>query len=493
MDVPVSAFVFSEGKLAIFDQYPGVLHRLNRLRQDSGSYPPKGLLLTGSPGIGKTSCLWYLLMTSISLSQTVIIHYDDSVHVFTEKGVYSIMDPNIITQVIRNRQLQGVFCLVDMDLKETDLRRKLLARESSCFTVAASSPRAERYKDWVKQCRIATFILDALTNRDFFTMATLNSNIDVGRFAKRLSILLAVYGPSLRLILPICNEEQDTFQGLLEIHLTSIQDHVRSLASSRSLDKLFTSPDTLTEEFSHSLVHTYGREGGQLHSQEVRHRIRSPLVLRIILQLIQTNKLRELRDIYELFRSSSYLAVSRGWAFEILAHERICSMTTLSLYPVAAQGLYLKKVTNGTPITVTIGQRSLHIFTRLSRLETTTRIDRYYVPAEGNNPTFDAFPQGTTMVRRRLRASDPNRDWETNKMKFVFVVPLGTEFQVEAPKTALKDLEFWSLELDMANANYQKFDDFLGEEGEDKSEDEESEVEESEDKDLRMDDVDNMQ
>ncbi|KAJ6523575.1 hypothetical protein B0H19DRAFT_1201422 [Mycena capillaripes] len=72
--------------------------------------------------------------------------------------------------------------------------------------------------------------------------------------------------------------------------------------------------------------------------------------------------------MYDIFSSSSYLFVSRRWAFEILCHEKLCQQETLSLYPTTKQGNKLKR-RDGSPATeATIGRRQLEIYTANARL-----------------------------------------------------------------------------------------------------------------------------
>lgn len=296
--------------------------------------------------------------------------------------------------------------------------------------------------------------------------------VDVERFSQHLPRLLDVYGPSLRLLLPLCNQDEDRLETQIARHMTDIKDHLRSLSADNRLEHLFSDAKALSEEFSHTLVLIYGVPSGKLLSDLLHHRIRSPLILRLVLQLLQSKDLGKLRSMYHLFQASSRLSVPRGWAFEVLAHEIICQMTVLSIYPVTKQGGWLKRANNCAPTTISTGQRTLSIYTAGSRLETTTSSDCYYVPAEGKNPTFDSFipgdpgddciafqifsgrsrtfkAVGANMVRQRLRASDEDRDWIRNKMKFVFVVSKGHDFKVEAWGCKLKDMDFWVLELDI--------------------------------------------
>ncbi|KAJ7252082.1 hypothetical protein B0H12DRAFT_623433 [Mycena haematopus] len=324
------------------------------------------------------------------------------------------------------------------------------------------------------------------------------SNVDALRFSQRLPMLLDIYGPSLRDLLSVCNEPEESLQDLMHDRLATIKSRLLVLSASDRLETLLSDPEFLTDEFSDTLLLTYGVNSGLPSRQRMRCRVRSPLILRLILQLHRSNELRKWQSMYHLFKFNPRLSVSRAWVLEILAHERICAMTFLTLFPVTKQGAWFRKADVPVPTSVSIGRRSLEIYTASSRFDTTTSFDSYYVPAEGNNPTFDSFipgPEsiafqmshrsfkavGANMVRRRLRASDETRDWLTNKIKFVFVVPLGHELKVEVWEQP-KDMDFWVLELDIDIESYSDFRPFA-----------EQEIEEADDESMENEEQDEIQ
>ncbi|KAJ7134645.1 hypothetical protein C8R44DRAFT_870254 [Mycena epipterygia] len=478
METEISAFRLTEGKLLLFHQYPGVLEKLRKQRTKDSPYWPDGMLITGSPGIGKTSCLWYLLLTHLSLAEPVVFYYDETLHVFTDSGLYALDLGSVA--VLESKVFRGVLCLLDMDMKDSQLRSRIMSRSCQCFTVAASSPGRERYHYWLKQCNIGVLVLDSPKRDDFINLAKLANTKDLRQFESRLDGLLGVFGPNIRDLLPVIYESDDALQISVDMHIKKISEELQRLGKD-SLKLLFTYPDTIPSVFSHTLVHTYGVSSGKAFRDDIQHRIRSPLILRLVLQLVQLKQLSDLREMYDVFSASSNLAVSRGWAFEILCHEKLCGIGVISLHPMVKQGGKLRMVdsdSSSVATDITIGPREVHIYTASARLEATTSTSRYYIPAEGNNPTFDSFipgedslafqmfiarkhslkRKGMDMVRKRLRAFDGNRDWKTNKIKFVFVIPVGSVFEVDAPTWNLKDVEFYTLELDVGD-NYKKFDE----------------------------------
>ncbi|KAJ7074115.1 hypothetical protein C8F01DRAFT_1099288 [Mycena amicta] len=472
MKIGIEAFKDTDGKVVIFEQYSKVLALVERLCADGST---KGLLLTGSPGIGKTSCLWYLLVESLSKSQPVVLYYSNEVYAFTSTALYKLSDDSL--EIFTSSLLQNLLVLVNLDDTAADRRSKLLCQESCAFIVAASYPNRPRYKHWVKQSHIPTYVLDAPERADYLNLAKLK-NISLKSFPHRMRLLLNVYGPNLLSIVPLFSKENDEVDEHIQSQIADVKLHLLQLVNTDLLQTLFQSPERIVSKTTHTLAVAYGVPSGQLNSQDVCHRIRSPLILRLLLQMASSAKIPKLRQMYSILSSSSPLSVSRGWTFEVLAHELISVKTEIELHPVSKQNGYLRKDKSGHSISVPIGSRSIEIYTSGRRFDSTISTDTYYIPAEGNNPTFDAFipgeenlalqmsvgrrhgfaEEGADMVRKRLQAFDEDRDWEANPMKFVFVVPKGPSFEVKAPKRDLKDLTFWILELDIDDSQYRYFE-----------------------------------
>ncbi|KAJ7781889.1 hypothetical protein DFH07DRAFT_764900 [Mycena maculata] len=381
--IEIQVFADTDSTLIIFTQYAAVLEKVQEF---CGSQ--RGLLLAGSPGIGKTSCLWYLLVESLSRSQPAILYYHESVYAFTVTAVYTLTLEDLV--IFISTELQDILILVDLDWVPNDLWTSLLSPVSHAFIVAASSPNRERYKDWVKQCRIPVFVLDAPRAKI--------KNILPNSFPHRLRLLLNVYGPDLCQFIRLFTLEDEKLEVSIPAQIASLKGHLVDLLDQNKLQSLFSAPGMIVGEATHNLVVTYGIQSGQPSSQEMCHWIRSPLILCLVVQMARAAKITKLRSMYSLFSSSSSLSVSRGWALEVLAHELISGMTEIVLSPVSQENGHLQQTVTGTPISVPIGSRTIKIYTSGSRPDTTISPDAYYVPAEGNNPTFDAFIPGEASI-----------------------------------------------------------------------------------------------
>ncbi|KAJ7037344.1 hypothetical protein C8F04DRAFT_1092127 [Mycena alexandri] len=468
---------WSEGKLVVFEEYLRILEVIDVARQKHTSNPVahQGVLITGSPGIGKTSSLWFILVTYLCRAEPIVFYYQDKIYVFTASGVYFVASG----EVLQTDLFSNILCLVDMDWGQAPgpgaLRNEVLLTSNQTFVVGASSPDEDRYHFWMKQARILTFVLEAPTTKDLSNLCRLTDrNFQESDFPRKTKSLLAIFGPDLRRLVPALLEHNvDNQQDLVRRHIAEILAHIRRLGSD-DLFRLFQRPDQVSDTFSHTLIETHRSPLFSKDDHLVCHRIRSRMILRLVLQASQREKLARMRYMYmsDLFRASSPVAASKGWVFESLCHARICAMDTLLLLPMTRDGNRLSRNLKDSPFEIPIGERKIEIYTSHSTAQSTANPATYYVPAEGNNPTFDAFihgppgfsvgfqmfvgksrdvkEKGMTLLRKRLHNYDAARDWKATPIKFVFVVPQqhnDVVVDLPGPGRAFTDIQFFVLEM----------------------------------------------
>ncbi|KAJ7743821.1 hypothetical protein B0H16DRAFT_1560710 [Mycena metata] len=484
---------WSKGKLVVFDDYPRLLEGIDEARQECVSSPvaAQGVLITGSPGIGKTSSLWYLLVCHLCRAQPTVFYFDDKLYVFTASGLWLLKS----SEALQTELFDDVVCLVDMDWERAPgpgaLRNSVLSKYNRGFVVGASSPNTDRYHLWTTQASILTFVLEAPSKNELMNLCRLTDiKFEESDYLRRVRPLLNVFGPNLRKLMPaLLQHDPKKEYSLINLHIARIISHIQGLPTTE-LFRLFQQPDQVSNAFSHTLIHTYRSPSSAKFDHLPRHRIRSPLILRLVLKASQFDKLARMRYMSDLFTASSSLAVSRGWVFECLCHAKICAMDTLSLLPMTRKGNKLTRNSEGSPLNIPIGERRLVLYTSHSTVQSTADLEAYYVPAEGNNATFDAFihgspgnslgfqmfvakshdvkKKGMTSLRKWLKY-DAARDWKATPIKFIFVVPQDSDVVVELPGPgyAFTDIEFFVLEMQIT-----EHEKFVQEEEGDDSDDE---------------------
>ncbi|TFK73737.1 hypothetical protein BDN72DRAFT_893700 [Pluteus cervinus] len=121
-----------------------LLHRTFKLRLLES---PQGVIVTGQPGIGKTTWLWFMLVSIIACRRPVLFHTSNTgTQPFHDGQIYRISEnphpflQNTIT-----------YALIDVDLNLGPPPGYLVPENEDTFPIQASSPNKEKYDRWTKQ------------------------------------------------------------------------------------------------------------------------------------------------------------------------------------------------------------------------------------------------------------------------------------------------------------------------------------------------------
>ncbi|KAI0790012.1 hypothetical protein C8Q75DRAFT_763582 [Abortiporus biennis] len=116
------------------------------------STPNSGVLVTGQPGIGKTSFQYYILARLLQQKQIIVASLDgESVLLFYFNKVYyaSSSFPGLLQYPVRSTSTETfLWSLVDTDKGKNEPAPGL---QRNKFLVQSASPNPERYKQWVKE------------------------------------------------------------------------------------------------------------------------------------------------------------------------------------------------------------------------------------------------------------------------------------------------------------------------------------------------------
>lgn len=273
-------------------------------------------------------------------------------------------------------------------------------------------------------------------------------------------------GPNLRFLTRLINEV-DAIDDTVELMTQAV-----ALCSPTDVIMLLDShyQEPIPSLLSHSLVITRRKprpnDKRKNHTVQdlMEHRIHSPLTLRLLLASYSEGRVVELRKLCDLFTGGSMLSVPRGWAFESLGHHHIWTRGNdhLPLVPMTFEDGYLR---NGVaiPHNLQVGSRVIQTFTVSTGVQNTSSLDAYYIPTEGNNPTFDSFLHTSTHMigfqmtvgrEHSLNAIGLNRLIDRARpdaeYQFVFVIPEGQDIEVPSPtptRSPFKHFDYFTLEI----------------------------------------------
>ncbi|KZT09337.1 uncharacterized protein LAESUDRAFT_810943 [Laetiporus sulphureus 93-53] len=112
--------------------------------------PDRGILVTGQPGIGKSTWLRYALIRLLKKQQVVLFAQDERYHLFYHDCVYTISSGKLSNDYLPRPPENGYFWgLIDSDKRAVQPHSALL--DLPIFPVQAASPNRIRYRQWLKQ------------------------------------------------------------------------------------------------------------------------------------------------------------------------------------------------------------------------------------------------------------------------------------------------------------------------------------------------------
>ncbi|CAA7270214.1 unnamed protein product [Cyclocybe aegerita] len=144
---PTLSFLVRDSYKELFDRiwYRGFAH------------PRTGVLITGQPGIGKTTFLWYTLIRLLNRRQPVLFVRNWHLILFFHDGVFTTPRSNLgraclptppADEADEGRCRAFIWTLLELDGAQGEPETSLL--EDPCFPVQASSPNPKRYSKWVR-------------------------------------------------------------------------------------------------------------------------------------------------------------------------------------------------------------------------------------------------------------------------------------------------------------------------------------------------------
>ena len=252
------------------------------------------------------------------------------------------------------------------------------------------------------------------------------------------------YGPDFRLGNTLISEHRT-----LESYHQVVKDVIDQLDLD-ALQKYVGNPYSGLD-ISHYCIETYS-----LASQPdvLVHRLHSRTIWRMFMAAIAVHDLEQRWQLYSVFHSTRRLSVSRGYLFEVMANDILSQGLNVTLVPQ----------NGGSPEQFTFSQRTMQLFSNTSKANTTTG-EHFYVPLQGNNPTYNAFCyqsrigvaiQSTICFKHHFSSKgfrDLNARFKAasvEKRYFIFVVPFDNGFHYPKLPAKREPWRFFTLELDVS-------------------------------------------
>ncbi|CAA7261979.1 unnamed protein product [Cyclocybe aegerita] len=425
----------------------------------------RGVALIGNPGIGKSSFLIFMLLKRLVNQEHVVLALRSRVYVFNSNGVFATRSGTDLAVLFDSPAYKDVLALVDSDEEVREPDPGLV--HSGLFAVHATSPQQARYKIWVNQKRAITLVMDPLTIDDMHALVSLESPHCL---REEVEAAMLMYGSNSRTIADIF---QDPDGDLLQE--TKIAQSLDRLSLSQ-LEELIRKPDDGDKQITHALIQSASsrpppQEGDRryLATDTMVHSIASPYIWKLLYKKFMDSSLQEIRRLFVSLAGMTSSNAMRGWLFEAWSHDRLCqgefAFTLTEMVKISSR-LVRGQNTRQLPLGP---KREFEIYPSSTKFANTKDGDKYYVPQEGNNPTFDSFIrvshqlgigfQMTISPTHALKVKGLellSKRIDTKERMFVFVIPTGHTFDCETSTRWMNKFKFYILEVDFGHPILQK-------------------------------------
>ncbi|THH19320.1 hypothetical protein EUX98_g8802 [Antrodiella citrinella] len=293
--------------LVIRKEYPWLRDKLQELRAANSA-----VVVIGHQGIGKSMFLLFLLLYLLEKKQPTAIHLSDDVVVFNDKGA------TICTPKSKNK-LVGYWALTDSNV---DINIPCpLFRGSKAFIVQTTSPREDRWKDWIKY-RGGTVVVSELPRE-----------IEIAAIIKQIKLeyqqathYIRKWGPCTRTIIKILTAPT-AVRSSVEVTLAH--------AAKSAAETVCNNPAVYMSIALPGLAHSQGSAILFARPYRPPHKVYSDAGAKFavptaflddIFHTAATSRTNSIAlDLFFALSSHSLTRTSAGWVLEQSVHRALCS------------------------------------------------------------------------------------------------------------------------------------------------------------------------
>ncbi|KAJ3510035.1 hypothetical protein NLJ89_g4900 [Agrocybe chaxingu] len=429
---PTLSFLVRDSYKELFDRvwYRGLAH------------PRTGVLITGQPGIGNTTFLWYTLIRLLNRRQPVLFVRNWDLILFFHDGVFTIPRSELgraSLPTLPGRCRAFIWTLLELDGAQGEPETSLL--EDPCFPVQASSPNPKRYSKWVRVRNAAKWGLPLwdkvelmkgleLQQRLYQFQRNLGPSLPISaknipvegsaRIAHRILLRRADEGhpvTQLKDALNVLVDDAIEQYGLAVRDVYSAIFYPKEIADDHrtALDKAsYEDLKLIVQQFGdetmaqamHQIVCIYPspktpRDGPRSHWLVD---FKSIAIAKKVIARLRRCEGHHLDNIYHTFRVSAQCSVLAGWFFETIAIRKLVAGEIQNM--VLAEMWCLSNGQDNAPTfeielspssksslrlpSVESDSEPLEYFDR-QQLPEGLRLHCFYIPDASNNPLFDAL------------------------------------------------------------------------------------------------------
>ncbi|KAL5482842.1 hypothetical protein ACEPAI_9437 [Sanghuangporus weigelae] len=430
--------VQSQGRILVVEHYRRLRNRIISI-ENLGL--DQSVLLTGQPGVGKTTWLWFMLIYLLTLKKNVALHTGGDTHLFYHDHVYIASSGTKVTWPPSTAVRDRIWCLIDSDEHVGPPPIYLTWKdEERIFPVHAASPNPARYYEWFKQRGgviigmplwneeeiIEGFqlhqsyekLLDLLKQEPSDTAVEKIQKLMVDKAMDEKSAIRELIKETIK---QYGSVPRDVYSAIINEnhHKTMLTNEINALSYevlSKTLE-VIRSPsqnESPSTSVSHRLLVSRVEWSSGRDSDTFIPCSRSEHISRMMIEKLGHLTHAQAKRLYREFRWHSESSTLAGWIFEGLAHGVLqgSESDTSLAGPLRMMKLRSESIDRKHMHFSTLGSRAkkepLHNFIQ-RRVYTVVDVDkkgflwplenglstpfeqRFFVPRPINNPLFDSF------------------------------------------------------------------------------------------------------
>ncbi|KAK7033995.1 hypothetical protein VNI00_012425 [Paramarasmius palmivorus] len=330
----------TKGRILVRNEYTQTHARLTAAF-DAGN---SGVILTGSPGIGKSYFIIYILLARMANEQITIITFSDrESYLFDKEGVWSMHSDNLKSWEDIRTSIRP-WSLIDADMDKLEPAASLTSAPL-VFSVQAVSPDPKRYRLWKKGWGGIKWYMNPWTEAERLQLHDVwKSEYTIDDIVE----LSETAGPCIRDLVAYLTHPRDFVGEIWEVFwgIRNISDLVQLFYQT-----------TQSSESSHEVFILHRNGDGVFHdSDEPVIDCKSLFVLDLLSTKFANTDLTEVRYLYTTFDSAPESNLLASWMFRKLAIH--CTSLPRLRNPHILLGLHLMKQDDGNSSRFTHDPRS---------------------------------------------------------------------------------------------------------------------------------------
>ncbi|KAI0742047.1 hypothetical protein C8Q80DRAFT_173093 [Daedaleopsis nitida] len=290
--------------LAEYESFIGIL-----TEQEKTANTRCSAAVLGQPGIGKTTFLLYLLLYRLERKLPTAAQFNAEHYIiFDDEGarVHNLNE--------EDPHLKNCWALADSNVAVTHPCANF--RTDAWFVIQATSPKLERWKEWLKQKEGQKVIMDLPTTMEIVAIAN-----ECGYTPSLAYSYVGKWGPSIRTVLNLCKLGDDEEASLDETVIQAARDVCANPTLISIVRGMVVAEKPSATYFTLLFIRPRLKDDGKRNRMVAHVFTPTDYLTDILEQSVRRLTNSKRLELFEVYRSHSYTRTAAGWALEMQMHH----------------------------------------------------------------------------------------------------------------------------------------------------------------------------